>query len=58
MSGADRGTSGADTGMGLEAALWRALAVYRGLTLLYAAAVIAMNFDGYARPAGGWAVLA
>ncbi|WP_243711200.1 DUF5931 domain-containing protein [Actinomadura sp. KC216] len=49
--------SEADRGMGLEAALWRAVAVYRGLALLYAAAVIAMNFDGYARPAGGWAVL-
>ncbi|TDD31183.1 sensor histidine kinase [Actinomadura sp. KC06] len=44
--------------MGLEAALWRALAVYRGLALVYAGAVIAMNFDGYARPAGGWVVLA
>ncbi|TMQ82889.1 sensor histidine kinase, partial [Actinomadura soli] len=50
--------SEADRGMGLEAALWRAVAVYRGLALVYAAAVIAMNFDGYARPAAGWAVLA
>ncbi|MFI0487316.1 DUF5931 domain-containing protein, partial [Actinomadura sp. 9N215] len=48
--GADPGAGGADRGMGLEAALWRALAVYRGLALLYAASVIAMNFDGYARP--------
>ncbi|WUH96475.1 DUF5931 domain-containing protein [Spirillospora sp. NBC_00431] len=59
MTGTDPRTTGeADRGMGLEAALWRALAVYRGLTLVYAAAVIAMSFDGYARPAGGWAVLA
>ncbi|MFA1542065.1 MacS family sensor histidine kinase [Actinomadura monticuli] len=43
---------------GLEVALWRAVAVYRGLALLYAAVVIAMNFDGYAHPAAGWAVLA
>lgn len=45
-------------GLGLETALWRAVAVYRGLALGYAALVIAMNFDGYAHPAGGWAVLA
>ncbi|RKS74626.1 signal transduction histidine kinase [Actinomadura pelletieri DSM 43383] len=45
-------------GPGLESALWRALAVYRVLTLGYAAVLIVMNVDGYARPAGGWAVLA
>ncbi|MFB4307868.1 MacS family sensor histidine kinase [Actinomadura sp. GTD37] len=44
--------------MGLEVALWRAVAVYRGLALVYAAVVIAMNSGGYAHPAGGWAVLA
>jgi signal transduction histidine kinase len=44
--------------MGLEVALWRAVAVYRGLALVYAAVVIAMNSGGYARPAAGWAVLA
>ncbi|MEU8345864.1 Signal transduction histidine kinase [Actinomadura meyerae] len=44
--------------MGLETALWRAVAVYRGLALVYAAIVIANNFDGYAHPAAGWAVLA
>ncbi|MEU5989492.1 DUF5931 domain-containing protein [Spirillospora sp. NPDC047418] len=43
---------------GLEVALWRAVAVYRGLALVYAAVVIAMNAGGYAHPAGGWAVLA
>lgn len=48
----------ADRGLGLEAALWRAVAVYRVLALGYAAAVIAMNSGGYARPAAGWAVLA
>lgn len=42
---------------GLEAALWRAVAAYRGLALCYAAVMIAMNSGGYARPAGGWAVL-
>ncbi|TDC73297.1 DUF5931 domain-containing protein, partial [Actinomadura sp. 7K507] len=45
-------------GMGLEAALWRAVAVYRVLALAYAAIVMAMNSGGYARPAAGWAVLA
>ncbi|XRQ02960.1 MacS family sensor histidine kinase [Actinomadura welshii] len=44
-------------GLGLEPALWRAVAVYRGLALCYAAVVIAMNAGGYARPAAGWAVL-
>ena len=53
MSGAD-----GSRGTGLEAALWRAVAVYRVLALGYAAIVIAMNSGGYARPAAGWAVLA
>ncbi|XNL83055.1 DUF5931 domain-containing protein [Actinomadura madurae] len=44
--------------MGLETALWRAVAVYRGLALCYAAVVIAMNSGEYAHPLGGWAVLA
>ncbi|MFG2086258.1 MULTISPECIES: MacS family sensor histidine kinase [unclassified Spirillospora] len=43
--------------MGLEAALWRAVAVYRGLALVYAGLVIAMNSGGYAHTAAGWAVL-
>ncbi|TDC58507.1 sensor histidine kinase, partial [Actinomadura sp. GC306] len=43
--------------MGLEAALWRAVAVYRGLALCYAAVLVAMNSGGYAHPLGGWAVL-
>ncbi|URN02481.1 DUF5931 domain-containing protein [Actinomadura madurae] len=57
MSGADRGTSVPGL-MGLETALWRAVAVYRGLALCYAAVVIAMNSGEYAHPLGGWAVLA
>ncbi|GLZ03498.1 histidine kinase [Actinomadura sp. NBRC 104412] len=44
--------------MGLEVALWRAVAFYRVASLLYAAVLIAMNSDGYAHPLGGWAVLA
>ncbi|WP_245623012.1 MacS family sensor histidine kinase [Spirillospora albida] len=43
--------------LGLEAALWRAVAVYRGIALLYAAVMIAKNAGGYAHPVGGWAVL-
>ncbi|QXJ26937.1 sensor histidine kinase [Actinomadura graeca] len=38
--------------------MWRAVAVYRVASLAYAALVIAVNSDGYARPWGGWAVLA
>ncbi|TYK47962.1 MacS family sensor histidine kinase [Actinomadura decatromicini] len=49
--------NGGEPGLGLEAALWRAVAVYRVLALGYAAVVIAMNFGGYAHPAAGWAVL-
>ncbi|MFC5754519.1 DUF5931 domain-containing protein, partial [Actinomadura rugatobispora] len=44
--------------MGLEVALWRAVAVYRGTSLAYAAALIAMNFGEYDHPLGGWTVLA
>ncbi|GLW63038.1 histidine kinase [Actinomadura rubrobrunea] len=44
--------------MGLDVALWRAVAVYRALALVYAATLITMNSGGYARPLGGWAVLA
>ncbi|MBE1535167.1 MacS family sensor histidine kinase [Actinomadura algeriensis] len=49
---ADRGG-----GLGLEAALWRAVAVYRTAALGYAAVLIVKNAGGYAHPAGGWAVL-
>ncbi|MEW2358961.1 DUF5931 domain-containing protein [Spirillospora sp. NPDC029432] len=44
--------------MGLEAALWRAVAVYRFAALAYAAVLIVRNSGGYEHPAGGWAVLA
>jgi signal transduction histidine kinase len=50
-----------DTGgglAGLDAALWRSVAVYRALALVYAAVVIGKNSGGYAHPLGGWAVLA
>ncbi|WP_018654831.1 MacS family sensor histidine kinase [Actinomadura flavalba] len=43
--------------MGLEAALWRAVAVYRWLSLGYAALLVTMNYPGYAHPLAGWAVL-
>jgi signal transduction histidine kinase len=42
---------------GLDAALWRSVAVYRALALVYAAVVIGKNSGGYAHPLGGWAVL-
>ncbi|MFI0349795.1 MacS family sensor histidine kinase [Actinomadura sp. 9N407] len=44
--------------MGLEAALWRAVAVYRFASLAYAAVLIVRNSGGYEHPLGGWAVLA
>ncbi|MFI0444994.1 MacS family sensor histidine kinase [Actinomadura sp. 6N118] len=43
--------------MGLETALWRAVAVYRFISLLYAGAMIFKNHDEYRHPAGGWVVL-
>ena len=43
--------------MGFETAVWRALAVFRGLGLLYAYAVYARRFDEYLHPVGGWVVL-
>ncbi|QKG26494.1 MacS family sensor histidine kinase [Actinomadura verrucosospora] len=49
-------TTGGTTG--LDAALWRSVAVYRALALVYAAVVIGKNSGGYAHPLGGWAVLA
>ena len=44
--------------MGIETAVWRALAVFRALGLLYAAVVYLRRYDEYAHPAAGWAVLA
>ncbi|MET0740275.1 MAG: DUF5931 domain-containing protein [Candidatus Nanopelagicales bacterium] len=40
------------------APLWRALAIFRGVALAYAALLYATVFDEYARPVGGWLVLA
>lgn len=42
----------------VEAALWRAIAVFRVVALGYAAVLIAKNWTGYKVPLGGWAVLA
>ena len=43
--------------MAIETAVWRALAVFRTLGLVYAFAVYARRYDEYAHPAGGWVVL-
>ena len=43
--------------MAIETAVWRALAVFRTLGLVYAFAVYIRRYDEYAHPAGGWAVL-
>ena len=43
--------------MGIETAVWRALAVFRLLGLLYAVAVYVRRMDEYAHPVGGWVVL-
>ncbi|MQY02462.1 MacS family sensor histidine kinase [Actinomadura macrotermitis] len=44
--------------MGLETALWRAVAVYRWVAFGYAAVLIAANAHKYEHPLGGWAVMA
>jgi signal transduction histidine kinase len=43
--------------VGIETAVWRALAVFRTLGLLYAAVVYLRRYDEYAHPAAGWLVL-
>lgn len=43
--------------MGIETAVWRALAVFRLLGLGYAVAVYVRRFDEYAHPVAGWVVL-
>ncbi|MGH8894463.1 MAG: DUF5931 domain-containing protein, partial [Actinomycetes bacterium] len=43
--------------MGIETAVWRAIAVFRGLGLAYAVVVYARRYDEYAHPAGGWVIL-
>ena len=40
--------------MGIETAVWRALAVFRLLGLVYAVAVYARRFDEYVHPLAGW----
>jgi signal transduction histidine kinase len=44
--------------MGVEGSLWRALAVFRWLSLPYAAALVVANRSNYAHPLGAWLVLA
>ncbi|MGI8334049.1 MacS family sensor histidine kinase [Actinomadura scrupuli] len=44
--------------MGFEVPLWRAIAVFRVVALVYAAALIVPHSSAYRHPAGGWAVLA
>lgn len=43
--------------MGIETAVWRALAVFRALGLVYALAVFLRRYDEYAHPVGGAVVL-
>ena len=43
--------------MGIETAVWRALAVFRALGLIYAFVVYIRTYDEYAHPVGGWVVL-
>lgn len=42
----------------MEASLWRALAVFRWLSIPYAAALVVANDANYAHPVGGWLVVA
>ncbi|RFU39001.1 sensor histidine kinase, partial [Actinomadura logoneensis] len=44
--------------MGVGAALWRSVAVYRFLALVYAGVLIAWNQDKYERPYAAWIVFA
>ena len=44
--------------MGFEAPLWRALAVFRVISLGYAALLVYSNAPGYRHPIGGWLTLA
>lgn len=43
--------------VGIETAVWRAVAVFRLLGLVYALAVYLRRWDEYLHPAGGWVVL-
>jgi signal transduction histidine kinase len=51
------GEHGGGAPVGIETAVWRALAVFRALGLLYAAVVYLRRYDEYAHPAAGWLVL-
>lgn len=44
--------------MGFETVVWRALAGFRALGLVYAVVVYLRRYDEYAHPAAGWVVLA
>ncbi len=44
--------------MGFETVVWRALAIFRALGLLYAVVAYARRYDEYLHPVGGWLVLA
>lgn len=44
--------------MGVEGSLWRAVAVFRWLSLPYAAALVLVNDENYRHPLAAWAVLA
>lgn len=44
--------------VGLEVPLWRAVAVFRVLALGYVTLLLVDGFEGYTRPAAGWAALA
>ncbi|MCW2887788.1 MAG: ATP-binding region ATPase protein [Streptosporangiaceae bacterium] len=44
--------------MGFDVPLWRAVAVFRVVALVYAGALIVQNSGRYGHQAGGWAVLA
>ncbi len=44
--------------MGFETVVWRVLAAFRALGLLYAVVAYARTYDEYLHPVGGWVVLA
>ena len=44
--------------VGIDTAVWRALAVFRALGLMYALAVYLRRYDEYLHPWGGWLTLA
>lgn len=43
--------------MGIQGPLWRAIAVYRLATLIYAAVLVSLNHRHFAYPLGGWLVI-